>query len=161
MKLTHADRETFVRAALRDVPTEDWDAQLDAVMRDEVLPLVVAHPHIAEVRHAWGGSANVFLKPDCPETADVLAKLDAIATARDAEYTTRAALQSKLEVAIGACSTLAAAQKALPEFEKYLPKDRPKPRRRPHQARLAVANLVADLTKLGWPKDKAEPTVTE
>jgi hypothetical protein len=158
MKLTRSDRAAFVHAVMQDVPAEDWGAQLDAVARDEVLPLVVAHPHIAEVRHAWGGHANVFLK-DCPETAGVQAKMAAVAAARDAEYAARMALQHKLEAAIGACSTLAAAQKALPEFEKYLPKDRTKTGA---TSLPAVANLVADLTKLGWPKDKKpDATVTE
>lgn len=157
MKLTRSDRAAFVHAVLQDVPAEDWRAQFDAVTRDEVLPLVVAHPHVAVVRHAWGGNANVFLK-DCPETADVRAKLAAITEAQDAEYTARTALQRKLEAAIGACSTLAAAQKALPEFEKYLPKDRTTTGA---TSLPVVANLVADLTKLGWPKDKAEPSVTE
>ena len=158
MKLTKSDREAFVRAVLQDVPAEDWGAQLNAVARDELLPLVVANPHVANVTHAWGGNANIYLKNDCPEVADVQAKLAAMIAARDAEYTARTALQHKLEAAIGACSTLAAAQKALPEFEKYLPKDRTKTGA---TSLPAVANLVADLTKLGWPKDKAAPWVTE
>ena len=39
----------------------------------------------------------------------------------------------------------------LPEFEKYLPADEQKALR----SVPVVANLVADFTKAGWPKDKA------
>lgn len=46
-----------------------------------------------------------------------------------------------------ACKTLKQARERLPEFEKYPPKDVEKsPTMLP-----ALANLVADLTKVGWP----------
>ena len=56
-------------------------------------------------------------------------------------------LRQKVTAAITACSTLKQAKEAFPEFEKYLPAepgnvDRTLP---------VVGNLVADLTKAGWP----------
>ena len=53
----------------------------------------------------------------------------------------------KLETAIMACNSLAALKKLLPEFIKYFPTED-----QPTQNLPAVANLVADMTKLGWPK---------
>ena len=56
-------------------------------------------------------------------------------------------LRQKVTAAITACSTPKQAKETLPEFEKYLPAepgnmDRSLP---------VVGNLVADLTKAGWP----------
>ena len=56
-------------------------------------------------------------------------------------------LRQKVTAAITACSTLKQAKETLPEFEKYLPAepgnmDRSLP---------VGGNLVADLTKAGWP----------
>lgn len=61
------------------------------------------------------------------------------------------ALKAKLTAAIAACFTLKQAKERLPEFVKYLPTDRDST----GTSNLpAVANLVADLVQLGWPKDK-------
>ena len=64
-----------------------------------------------------------------------------------AEQNKLADLRQKVTAVIAACSTLKQAKEALPEFEKYLPAepgnvDRTLP---------VVGNLVADLTKAGWP----------
>lgn len=59
-------------------------------------------------------------------------------------------LRSKLEATIASCSTLKQAKECLPEFEKYLPAEvTPADRSLP-----VVGNLVAELTKAGWPKKK-------
>lgn len=56
----------------------------------------------------------------------------------------------KLEIAVNACNTLAALKKLLPEFISYFPTEDQPTKNLP-----AVANLVADMTKLGWPKKGA------
>lgn len=59
-------------------------------------------------------------------------------------------LRKKLEATIAACTTLKQAKECLPEFEKYLPAETaPVDRSLP-----VVGNLVAELTKAGWPKKK-------
>ena len=66
------------------------------------------------------------------------------------EKNKHADLRQKVTAVIAACSTLKQAKEALPEFEKYLPAepgnvDRSLP---------VAGNLVADLTKAGWPAKK-------
>jgi len=54
---------------------------------------------------------------------------------------------SNLNSAIMSCGTLAALKKTFPEFEKYYPTEEQPTKNLP-----ALANVVADLSKLGWPK---------
>lgn len=159
MKLTRSDREAFVRAVLQDVPRRDFKKEMTALMCDEGLPLASAHRDAVVVAHCFGHVFQITLRSTAPETESLRAKLDALQEEVVAADRARAALRTKLEAAIGACSTLAAAKRALPEFEKYLPKDRTTTGA---TSLPAVANLVADLTKLGWPKDKEpDAKVTE
>jgi phosphoglycolate phosphatase-like HAD superfamily hydrolase len=54
---------------------------------------------------------------------------------------------NKLKGIIEGCTTLKQLKILLPEFEKYMPTETAPTKNLP-----AVANVVADLTKLGWPK---------
>lgn len=63
-------------------------------------------------------------------------------------------LYQKVSAAIAACSTLKQAKESLPEFEKYLPAEPGKIDR----SLPVVGNLVADLTKAGWPAKKKTGT---
>jgi hypothetical protein len=60
-------------------------------------------------------------------------------------------LQDKLESVAKSCNTRKQLAELLPEFEKYLPADTPAAGR----SVPAIANLVTDFTKAGWPKEKA------
>jgi hypothetical protein len=59
----------------------------------------------------------------------------------------RREVYEKLKGIIDGCTTLKQLKTLLPEFEKYMPSEIPLTKNLP-----AVANVVADLTKLGWPK---------
>jgi hypothetical protein len=61
----------------------------------------------------------------------------------------RRAVCNKLKGVIDGCSTLKQLKTLLPEFEKYFPTEAQPTKNLP-----AVANVVADLTKLGWPKGR-------
>ena len=50
------------------------------------------------------------------------------------------------------CTTRKALANLLPEFEQYLPEDTPAAIR----SLPAIANIVADFSKAGWPKDKTK-----
>jgi hypothetical protein len=52
-----------------------------------------------------------------------------------------------LQNAIMACTTLKALETTFPEFKKYFPTETQPTKNLP-----ALANVVADLSKLGWPK---------
>ena len=66
------------------------------------------------------------------------------------QHNQRATLRQKITAVIASCSTLKQAKEALPEFEKYLPAEPGKMDR----SLPVVGNLVAELTKAGWPKKK-------
>jgi hypothetical protein len=59
----------------------------------------------------------------------------------------RREVYNKLKGIIDGCSTLKQLKSLLPEFEKYMPAETAPTKNLP-----AVANIVSDLTKLGWPK---------
>ena len=58
-------------------------------------------------------------------------------------------LRKQLTAAIATCTTLKQAKEALPEFIKYLPEE---PDKAIDRTLPVVGNLVADLSKAGWPK---------
>ena len=60
-------------------------------------------------------------------------------------------LRKQLTAIITACATLKQAKEALPEFIKYLPEE---PGNAIDRTLPVVGNLVADLSKAGWPKKK-------
>ena len=60
-------------------------------------------------------------------------------------------LRKQLTAVITACTTLKQAKEALPEFIKYLPEE---PDKTIDRTLPVVGNLVADLSKAGWPKKK-------
>ena len=58
-------------------------------------------------------------------------------------------LRKQLTAVIASCTTLKQAKEALPEFVKYLPEE---PGSTIDRTLPVVGNLVADLSKAGWPK---------
>jgi hypothetical protein len=59
--------------------------------------------------------------------------------------------QRKLRAIVEGCSTLKQLQTLLPEFVDYMPTEAAPTKNLP-----AVANMVSDLSKLGWPKGAAK-----
>lgn len=165
MKLTNDDRNAFVRAVMDDVPQIDYQKQAaDLVLVEAVkkLPPKVAalwadktlRPYVAmcQLGHAFG-YAEVPCHPDVTLNLpkDVLDAVGKLTSLRYEQQSARNVLKSKVLATIKGCNTLKQAKAALPEFEKYLPKEREST----GVGNLpAVANLVADLTKAGWPKGK-------
>lgn len=171
MKLTIADREAFVRAAMDDVPQIDYDEQAKKLVLDhlkEVLPIDLQN---AIAKYPEWFEAKTIQMPGCLQNfatrlcnagytdrylnqwPELKVHLEELAKAKKAQDTKREALSSQLKGAILSCNTLKQAKEVLPEFVKYLPEDRDgdkKCRQMP-----VIANLVADLMQAGWPKDKA------
>lgn len=71
-----------------------------------------------------------------------------------AQQNDRVVLSKRIRAVIDGCNTLKQATDALPEFAKYLPEEPPKADR----TLPVVGNLVADLTKQGWPAKKKSST---
>lgn len=173
MRLTKTDREAFVSAVLDDVPFVDYQEQARVAVQkwaiDHLPPkLKELHKefcHFFKTDSIWGLPGT--LRSVYVVTADSAVTLGAmkadkkfwamvvkLSEDKKAQTLAREQLQAKIEAAIVACSTVEQAHERMPEFASYLKATAPaKDRSVP-----VVANLVADLTAAGWPKDKKRAT---
>ena len=167
MKLTKYHRQAFVRAVMNDVPKEDYESKAHAIaIEDSILQLPEKLQAAARDKdlsryisraNFWSREFSSVLTfaiyaGDFKLSAKAQVEFDKLSELAKTQSSARYALKQKLESAIGARTTDMQVRKALPEFSKYLPAaESPVDRTVP-----VIANLVADLTKMGWPKDKAE-----
>lgn len=168
MKLTNQIRDAFIRAAMNDVPSIDYNEQIRvAVQADAVAqlpPKVKALHKDASLRHFvktvnWGHWSNRVTVPSGDDgfklTPEAEAKVAALQQADNEQTQSRQALRERLRQVAYSVSTRKALVDALPEFEKYLPADQ--------QAAVrtlpVVANVVAEFVKAGWPKGKKREAV--
>lgn len=163
MKLTQTIREAFVRAAMNDVPTVDYDTQIRELALKahvEALPELVrkawndpdARRFIATTGKRYGGIMvhvpGERYSEDVKIAEKYLTKLNDLGAKRQAQNEQQAELRRKLEAVARSASTRKQLAGMLPEFEKYLPADEPAALRTVP----VVANVVADFTRAGWPK---------
>lgn len=153
MKLTKYEKEAIVRSIMQDVPKKpdnilkaEIQAAFVANMSDPVKKLYKTNPKaLKEVRvSSWDTTLSYgidFIVGDADITK-TMASFRAQKEARDDAH-------NKLNAAVMGCNTLAQLKKLLPEFDSYFPSETA-----PAQNLPAVANMVADLSKLGWPKKK-------
>lgn len=170
MRLTETLRTAFVRSALQDVPNDHKALEAEAhklVVQDSIdqlpkqLVFATADQNLSEFLHRsnhWFrnstfSSVYVFCRRnDCYVMSEKTAKKVAeLSEKASATRQTISDLQDKLERVAKSCSTRKQLAELLPEFEKYLPADTPAASR----SVPAIANIVADFTKAGWPKAKA------
>ena len=180
MKLTKTHREEFVRAVLADVPTKNYPTQAEDLARKlcqakyKELGLAKVDPtrlfYAGIYVRIWASDIMLADRPkdgcyypcntfaqiagrglndheiaeitDCPE-------MMAIRQGFADELNMLNNLSKQLTAVIAACSTLKQAKEALPEFIKYLPEE---PGSTIDRTLPVVGNLVADLSKAGWPK---------
>lgn len=157
MRLTNVMREAFVRAAMQDVPAEDYENKIRDSVNAEIAEkkkalgldaidderLTYRYGYLENVRFAANGLTD-------REVAAIknLPKMAEFGRSKCAQEKRLKDLRDKLTGAINACTTRKQAAEALPEFEKYLPADEPKDLR----SLPALANVAADFVKAGWPK---------
>lgn len=167
MRLTNVIRDAFVRAAMQDVPSaENYEEQAHKlVVEDSINKLPEKLKPIArdkklkeflETRTHWFyrqpfGSVTVFGYEYTP-SKEVGEKIAELAAKKQAEDSRNSQLQERLKSAAYSVTTRKALVDLLPEFEKYLPADEPAA----IKTLPAIANLVTDFTKAGWPKDKQQ-----
>lgn len=163
MKLTKFDRQAFVRAVMADIPKEDFLDQMRKVVMDDSIEQLPAQlrqfaldpktaPYLKTGTY-WSKKSFTYFGDNqhhWTPSPKAQKKIDALREKHDAQELRLDEVRSKVSASIEACTTLKMAKERLPEFEKYLPQDRG-PQKSAYLP--AVANLVADLTKLGWPKD--------
>ena len=171
MKLTKIDREAFVRAVMQDVPKVDYMEQARKLVLDdsiEQLPPQLRQFALDNKTSGFLRTDNFYTYQGFQQSFTVFAgrggsfsltkksqaAYDKLVDQYKAQKAQREALKERSQAVITGCTTLKTAKERLPEFEKYLPQDR-EGSKTPNLP--AIANIVADLTKLGWPKTQAKP----
>ena len=164
MRLDRYDKQAIVKAIMADVPKPDKAkrrADLQAAIAKAMSPAVrkVFKESPGALKTSYFGDLiydNIYgttrelVVGDVPED-----KLRELTKPYKDEDKAIDEARIKLQGAIEGCNTRKALMTRLPEFEKYYPaEDAPMSKNLP-----ALANVMADLSKLGWPKGKAK-TVT-
>lgn len=155
MKLTSYHKQAIFMSVRNDIPKPDVEktfadmqAALVVAMSPAVRKLYKTHPgalatHFVESWRYGFATGKPLVAGDAPATS-VLQPWEDAAKERQATLL-------KVENAIKGCRTRAQVLKMFPEFEKYLPSEAFTPASASAQLP-ALANVIADLTKLGWPK---------
>lgn len=157
MKIDKFTRLSIVRAIMADVPKPDKAkrrADLQAAIVKAMSPNVrkVFKESPGALRYQYFGDLtydNTNWSSRELVTGDVTEqKLEELTKPYKDEDEARSAAQCKLQGVIESCTTRKQLMDRLPEFEKYYPAEgTPVSKNLP-----ALANVVADLSKLGWPK---------
>lgn len=168
MRLTNTLRKAFVHAVMDDVPSVDYQEQARELMNkaaeqnlpDALKRAIALDPSIRdwiESRYHHLGKyplSGLFLRGtrealDQLDKDEVLQEQLQVLSDRLAEQNKcRSQLQEKIEGIAASCTTRKQLLQALPEFEQYLPEETAASSR----SVPALANLLADLTAAGWPK---------
>ena len=158
MKLTKYTKQAIVSRIMDDVPKPD-DAKIKADIQTAMVNAM--SPDIRKLHK----SKPAALKRERIIGSDVGASWSfdvIVADLRDMEVREvlkpfkaaqeeRKQIKDQLRFAIEACTTLKQLTERLPEFKKYYPTAA-----QPTANLPALANVVADLSKLGWPKGGAK-----
>lgn len=160
MKLNKFQKQAIVRAIMADVPKVD-KAKRRAAIQAEVVKLM--SPAVREVYNTTPYALRTQHVGDLCYDGSSWASRDVIAgdvSEKDikvicepykAEDEARRKAERSLAGVVEACSTLKQLKERLPEFTKYYPTEEAPTANLP-----ALANVVADLSKLGWPKGGAK-----
>jgi len=157
MKIDKYIRQSIIRAIMHDVPKPDKvkrRADLQAAI------VKAMSPAVRKVFNECPGALKTEYVGDLTyddnhwDTRDLVVgdvtgeKLDELVKPYKDEDEAISAARCKLRGAIEGCNTRKALMTRLPEFEKYYPaEEAPMSKNLP-----ALANVMADLSKLGWPK---------
>ena len=158
MRLTNTMRTAFVRAAMQDVPQVDYTEQIRSAAIDYAVakmpPKIRAIWNDKELRgyikieHNTVGGVAVAMPGDYVTYEELYTACKSVIAQHKAQRTERDNLTTKLTGVANSCATRKALADALPEFAKYLP-----PEETPiNRSMPALANVVADFMKAGWPK---------
>jgi hypothetical protein len=154
MNLNKMQKQAIVRAIMQDIPQPDrvkWADEIKAAIVNAMSP---------EVRKLYKTKPNALRSASVPYTnqyrtwgddmpvGDVTKdQINQIVAPYEKAYNERRDMEKKLEHAFEGIRTLKQALTTFPEFKKYYPTEAQPTKNLP-----ALANVVADLSKLGWPK---------
>lgn len=165
MRLTNFIRDAFVRAAMADVPKINYEEQAHGIARaymqaefKRVFPKIDIN---GEARN-WLNKSSVDMPGSIgnvhcitPEwgylkTKPVWEELQKLASLNSEQNAKHRDLRERLNSVAYSCTTRKQLLEALPEFETYLPAEEGKAARNLP----AVANVLSDFVKAGWPKNQ-------
>lgn len=159
VRLTVYMRQAFVSAVMNDVPQIDYRTQIQkyvekesaALVPEELRPMLTKYPAWFPTRRyyfdSWG-SVYTPVPDDIVFPERVKNEVRRLSKLHDEQNAARRELELKLKsVALG-CTTKKRLEESLPEFKKYLPADEAEACR----SLPAIANVVSDFVKAGWPK---------
>ena len=151
---------------MADVPQEDYQAKIHKLIQDDAIsklpPKIKAIAQDKDLRHflkteshyisGWDCSNVRVMHPEYERSPNVNTQVEALLVDLAHQEERINALKAKLQATADAVTTRKALIDLLPEFEKYLPADESKA-----VASLpAVANVLSDFVKAGWPKNAAK-----
>lgn len=169
--LNKADREDFVNSVMADVPRTDYREMIESEARKDLesqLPdaikklmktdlsdyLESRYRSVTEYRDLDGcGSISIstIARSNIKFTEAFVARRRELIKLHNEQYQKHRELKINLQGVASSCRTDKQLAERLPEFSKYIPKKGSSVTK----ANLpALANLVADFTKAGWPADK-------
>lgn len=154
MRLNTYTKQAIVSSIINDVPKLD-----EAALKDSIQAALVA-AMTPDVQRIYKTKPDVLRRERIPSyEVGVLVAFDTIVADlkgadvrkvlkpfRDA-HEERQRIMRQVTSAINTCVTLKQLTTLLPEFKKYYPTEEAPTKNLP-----ALANIVADLSKLGWPK---------
>jgi hypothetical protein len=155
MKLDKYAKQAIVKAIMNDVPKPDKQKRR-AELQTAIVKLM--SPEVRKVYKVKPSALRSYLVGDLIQddrwedryivAGDVSDKdIELLLKPYEAENGVRRDVEHKLRSIVDGCSTLNVLKKRLPEFEKYYPTEAQPTKNLP-----VVANVVADLSRLGWPK---------
>lgn len=164
MRLTKVMQQAFVRAAMNDVPRIDYQELIRSEVNKKVASLhkkakiVDIDPLRFDRQYIHLGSQSIYVNGILPSEIESIKNDPKILEYKELNTVQSKkinALNQSLTGAISGCTTRKQAVEAFPEFEKYLPEDAGKAIR----SVPALANILSDFVKAGWPKDMKRVTV--
>lgn len=155
MKLSKLTKEAIVRAIWNEVPEIDHKARKVAIQAalvelftPEVKALYKTQPGALKAVYCDRLGYSGSYEDRHVTVADLTEEqIGSVLEPYTEEDRARVEARNKLTTLVMGCSTRNQLVKLLPECEKYLPAEAATDRSLP-----VVANVIADMTKLGWPK---------
>ena len=160
MKLNKYQKQAIVKAIMADTPKPDMTKRRAAIQAGVVKLMSPAVRKVYKtapeaLRTHYVGNLcydGTYWNDRNIVRGDVDEKdINTITTPYQDEDEARYKAESNLRGAVEACSTLKQLKERLPEFIKYFPTEQAPTSNLP-----ALANVVADLSKLGWPKGESK-----
>ena len=158
--ITKWDKQAIVKAIMADVPKvdkkkrrEELQAAIVKFMSPEARKLFKTSPHALRTYHV----GDITYDSCSWSTREIISgdftndKIDELCVKYKEEDRARYDIECKLKGIVETCRTVKQLNDRLPEFKKYFPTVE-----KPVANLPAIANVVADLSKLGWPKGETK-----